>query len=83
MLLPPSPDQIIQQDFSVKDAPEVDKNLQLSAQQDFTIDGTKERLKEKKRMTPEHHNETMKMGIHIEGKPEVIDEIASAITQED
>jgi hypothetical protein len=36
MLLPPSPDQIIQQDFSVKDAPEVDKNLQLSAKQDFT-----------------------------------------------
>jgi hypothetical protein len=34
-------------------------------------------------MTSEHHNEAMKMGIHIEGKPEVIDEIESTITQED
>jgi hypothetical protein len=39
-LLPPRPDQIIQPDFSVKDVPDEDKELQKSSEQDFTTNGT-------------------------------------------
>jgi hypothetical protein len=36
-LLPPRPDQIIVPDFSVKDAPDIDKSMQLSKDQDFIL----------------------------------------------
>jgi hypothetical protein len=80
-LLPPRPDQIIQPDFSVKDAPDVDKALQKSADQDFTTDGNKKRLNEKGRLMIDHHTSAMAMSILIESDPNMLLQIADALTK--
>jgi hypothetical protein len=78
-LLLPRPDQIIQPDISVKDAPDVDKALQKSADQDFTTDGNKKRLNKKGRLMIDHHTSVMAMSIHIESDPDMLRTIANAL----
>jgi hypothetical protein len=80
-LLPPRPDQIIQPDFSVKDAPDIDKALQKSADQDFTSNGAEKRLNEKGRLMIDHHTSAMAMSIHIESDPNMLLQIADALTK--
>jgi hypothetical protein len=82
MLLPSRPELIIQPDFSGKDASDVDKELQLLAKQDFTVEGTKKRLRTRARMLVEYHQDAMEMAMHIAGKPEIINEISRAMTQD-
>jgi hypothetical protein len=80
-LLPPRPDQIIQPDFSVKDAPDVEKALQKSAYQDFTTNGNKKRLNEKGRLMIDHHTSAIAISIHIESDPNMLLQIADALTK--
>jgi hypothetical protein len=72
-LLPP--------DFSVKDDPDVDKALQKSPDQDFTTNGTEKRLNETGRLMIDHHTKAMAMSIHIESYPNMLLQIADALTK--
>jgi hypothetical protein len=77
-LLPPRPDQIIVPDFSVKDAPDIDKSMQLSKDQDFTLDGTKKRMKERTSMTIDYHIRCMELSQRLEGDPKMLHDITDS-----
>jgi hypothetical protein len=78
-LLPPRPDQIIQPDFSVKPAEDVEMTLQKSADQDFTTNGKGKRLNEKARLMIDHHTKAMELSVHIQSDPDMLRTIANAL----
>jgi hypothetical protein len=79
LLLPPKPEEIIIPDYSVKDADDIDKTLQLSKDQDFTVNGTGKKLKQAKEENINEYKEALNIANLLKNDPKHIDEIEDAI----
>jgi hypothetical protein len=61
-----------------KRCPDMKKTMQLSAEEDFTLNGTREKMKKNDVMTFEYHNQCMQMTTRIQSIYEMIGEIHDA-----